>query len=303
MSKLYQCEPERFFAFGCSFTQYNWPTWADFVAIDLGPSVQYYNFGKQGAGNQYIANTIAQADAKYNFTKNDLVMVCWTNVLREDRMYNDGNDEKNTPTWIAPGNLTTQTVYDKKWLDRFGTCKDWFYIRDFASIHLVTALLEKTNSHQLSMVDIHTTWDQYINSDSSEILCNIGSEAFPSSTQKIMPSIYKTLWNNNLSLKLKNDMKRINLYYADYHPTPDEHFQLLKKLFKNHKWAKTTELTAKTIKLEFIHLMKELYKKHNPKKVTIPYELFAIEGDTGITKNIKELQRRYFVQQPSTIFN
>jgi len=298
--KLFIEKPKRFFAFGCSFTSYMWPTWADFVALELGPEVQYYNFARSGAGNQYISNMIAQADAKFNFDKNDLVMVCWTNVCREDRMF---VNDQNTPEWAVPGNLTTQHVYDKEWLDRFASCRDWFFIRDFASIHLTTGLLNKTNSHQLSMVDIHKTWDQYMSADNPDAEDNLGSLAFPASTQKILPSIYKILWDDKLGTKLKKDMKRIHPAYMDYHPTPDEHYLLLKKLFKKQKWSKTTDYTANIVSMEFISMMKSLYKKNKVKKMTTPYKILEKEGwDADIVNKLRDMETTYFVRTGARLY-
>jgi len=38
-------KPRRLFAFGCSFTQYKWPTWADILGKSFDLS---YNLGKSG---------------------------------------------------------------------------------------------------------------------------------------------------------------------------------------------------------------------------------------------------------------
>ena len=42
---------KRFFAFGCSFTRYEWITWADIIAYHIKES---YNYGRSGGGNSYI---------------------------------------------------------------------------------------------------------------------------------------------------------------------------------------------------------------------------------------------------------
>ena len=81
--KLITRPPKRIFTFGCSFVEYYWATWAEILGKDLG--IPLYNFGKSGGGNQYIANTFAQANAVYNFNEDDLIIVSWTNVCREDR--------------------------------------------------------------------------------------------------------------------------------------------------------------------------------------------------------------------------
>ena len=46
---------KRLFVFGCSFTQYRWPTWADIIAKD-NPHLEYFNTANSGAGNLYIFN-------------------------------------------------------------------------------------------------------------------------------------------------------------------------------------------------------------------------------------------------------
>ena len=72
----------RLYTFGCSFTQYFWPTWADI----LGQEFDYYeNWGKLGGGNQFIFNSIIECSLRNKLTPNDTVAIMWTNVTREDR--------------------------------------------------------------------------------------------------------------------------------------------------------------------------------------------------------------------------
>ena len=58
----------RLFTFGCSFTSYHWPTWANILAYDY--DIPLYNYGLNGAGNQFIFNMLMQADSFNNFTEN-----------------------------------------------------------------------------------------------------------------------------------------------------------------------------------------------------------------------------------------
>jgi hypothetical protein len=89
----------RFFAFGCSFTKYHFPTWADILGHEYQQqSAKYYNFGNSGAGNQYIITRIWEANALYNFNKDDTVAICWTNFFREDRFHEN-------LSWHTPGNI------------------------------------------------------------------------------------------------------------------------------------------------------------------------------------------------------
>ena len=43
---------KRVFAFGCSFTNYIYPTWADLIMHEM-PSAECYNFGKAGGGQNH----------------------------------------------------------------------------------------------------------------------------------------------------------------------------------------------------------------------------------------------------------
>jgi hypothetical protein len=70
---------KRFFAFGCSYTGYSWPTWADFVGVNFE---EYYNFGRGGACNRYIMGTFLRVNDLHKFNKDDLVIVMFTSVNR-----------------------------------------------------------------------------------------------------------------------------------------------------------------------------------------------------------------------------
>lgn len=86
---------QRLFVFGCSFTNYMWPTWADIVAYDLG--IPYFNYGLPGLGNVGISHRIIEADIKHTFTNDDIIMIFWTSWCREDRI-SQGN-------WAANGSI------------------------------------------------------------------------------------------------------------------------------------------------------------------------------------------------------
>lgn len=92
----------RLFTFGCSFTQYQWPTWANIVALDQ--EKELYNFGLAGLGNVGINQRILEADCKFNFQPNDEIMIMWTSWCREDKIaefdYTCGGSIFNKPASI-----------------------------------------------------------------------------------------------------------------------------------------------------------------------------------------------------------
>jgi hypothetical protein len=121
----------RCFAFGCSFTNYRWPTWADIIGQDIPV---YQNWGESGAGNPFIFNSVIEAHSRYQFTKGDLVAIMWSIPTREDR-YSDNK-------WLHATIQSMEQVYGSKWVDRFALDRRAFLIRDFGLIKATQTVLE-----------------------------------------------------------------------------------------------------------------------------------------------------------------
>lgn len=102
---------KRIFTFGCSFTDYVWPTWADVVAYQT--KIPTFNGGRSGIGNVGISCRIVEYDQKFKFTADDLILVMWTSWTREDR-YRNGD-------WLAGGNVFNNHFYDSQFLKRYWT--------------------------------------------------------------------------------------------------------------------------------------------------------------------------------------
>jgi hypothetical protein len=131
--KITNLQPEkykRFFAFGCSFTNYKWMTWADIIARD----VEYYeNWATPGAGNHFIFNSFMEADARHKFDQDDLIIIFWSTKEREDRYYNNA--------WLNDTNVTQEKTYGKDWFKKFSLDFRSFLIRDLAMIKAVQTIL------------------------------------------------------------------------------------------------------------------------------------------------------------------
>ena len=77
----YKFNGKRLFAFGCSLTYYNYPTWADI----LGYHYPFYeNWGKAGSGNCFILSSVIECDKRNNFTSDDDIIISWSAVDRFD---------------------------------------------------------------------------------------------------------------------------------------------------------------------------------------------------------------------------
>jgi hypothetical protein len=98
----------RLFTFGCSFTKYYWPTWADLLLTQT----EGENWGMSGGGNKFIFESLIECDVKNKIAKDDTVIIMWTSFFREDR-YMHGH-------WQNYGNVyNAEPMYDKQFLQKY----------------------------------------------------------------------------------------------------------------------------------------------------------------------------------------
>lgn len=97
----------RFFAFGCSYTYYCYPTWADIVGSEFD---EYYNQALFGAGNEFIQQMVYEVDFLKKLNSTDTVVVLLTSATRYDSFIDQ--------TWQWRGSVFSETykeVYTPKW--------------------------------------------------------------------------------------------------------------------------------------------------------------------------------------------
>jgi len=128
----------RFFSFGCSFTNYRWPTWADIV----GREFDYFeNWGTSGAGNHFIFYSLIECIARNKISKFDTIGIMWSACHREDRflkgkwhtpgsVYASPYPKDYVDDWCDPNHflLTTCCLINatRQLLDSIG-CRYWFF--------------------------------------------------------------------------------------------------------------------------------------------------------------------------------
>lgn len=119
--------------FGCSFTKYHWPTWADIV---LKQAEQYGydtdNWGMPGTGNLFIAVQVQHAIATGLLKPGDHAFICWSTFAREDRLV-DGR-------WLIPGNIFNQDTYPRSWVEKYADI-EFYALRDCSLINATQAAL------------------------------------------------------------------------------------------------------------------------------------------------------------------
>jgi hypothetical protein len=171
---------KRLFTFGCSFTKNNYPTWADI----LGKEFAYFeNWGKQGAGNLYIFSSLNECLIKNKLTSDDLVIIMWSSVCREDRYVEN--------KWLTPGDIFLQDLYDRAFVKKFADPRGYL-IRDLALIHATSKMLDSYNIPYIftSMVPINNKELENENFTESDVL-----DAYRNTIKLIRPSVFETVFN------------------------------------------------------------------------------------------------------------
>ena len=130
---------KRLFVFGCSYTSWNWPTYADIYAQEFD---HYENWGHAGLGNRAIAERVAECHATNEFDKDDTVIVQWSSHLRYDYL-----NFKHKEPWQTKGSIFSyqnKEVFDDKWIETFYDEKALF-LHTMNNIILTKGLLKDTN--------------------------------------------------------------------------------------------------------------------------------------------------------------
>lgn len=245
---------KRFFAFGCSFTQYYWPTWADIVSKEFKKS---YNYGECGAGNFFIYQSLIEAILKHKIDKNDLVMIMFSNVTREDRF-------TKARGWITPGNLYFQNEYDKKFIKNY-MCDHGYLMRD---LNLVTGCALALDSigcdyKFMSMVPFDSKQSDSIRMSEIDYLLKF----YKTTLDTVKPSVLDTIFNSDWNTRQPRPEYHVSWQkekYIDNHPTPAEHLEYLQTIMPDIKFDKITlkfvkeanqqvlskEFTTQTFKLD-----------------------------------------------------
>jgi hypothetical protein len=190
---------KRIFTFGCSFSNYAWPTWADVIAIQT--KIPVYNGAIAGLGNVGILHRLLEYDLKFKFNDDDLVLVMWTSWSREDRFL-DGS-------WKNVGNVFNNNFYD----DHF-TSKYWSWdndiIKNATSIILANRCFSIAQnytalSHMSDIFGKHVKSDKlslYVNDLPQSIMLKVNSN-FEGRIYDSHPDIinHVTFYNNQISDK------------------------------------------------------------------------------------------------------
>lgn len=185
----------RLFTFGCSFTRYHYPTWADI----LGHEFEHFeNWGIPGIGNQCIFNSLIECNARNNINENDTVIIMWSSTIRQDKYINR--------RWQSLGDVTHSADFGESYFAEMFDFRG-LLIRDLAVIKAADLLLsnKKCNYQFHSMVPIVIEDNKKNDQDVIALYSDV--------LEKIKPSIYEVMfnndWNNNEVLPADHSLRMV----------------------------------------------------------------------------------------------
>jgi hypothetical protein len=198
----------RLFTFGCSFTEYHWPTWANILGQEFD---HFENWGLSGGGNQFIFNSINECLLRNKLNSDDTVVVMWSSIFREDRYLNN--------KWCLPGSLSRQIKYDKNFIVNFVDAKGCL-IRDLACINAARLMLEHFNIkyYFVSMVPITNQDFLLWEADNETVIDEFSDRSildlYKETLDSIRPSVYETVFKSDwYSRPLRNPDSAVKNFY------------------------------------------------------------------------------------------
>lgn len=218
---------KRFFAIGCSYTNYNWPTWADWLG---GEFDEYYNFGKSGVGNRYIGSMLGYILPKINLTEHDTLVIQWGSLLRHDTYSKFGK-------WgNACGNMYNQNLYSQDWV------KEYFHPEQLAFetvsyINLVKSFISNLKCRSVMFWLLNPNIEEYLGE-----AFRLGQQ-YPVDSDKLERTIQEIRKNKEVFYEnfLEIDLSLFQLDFStpmfhngnrDSHPTSLAHLEYAKYITK-----------------------------------------------------------------------
>lgn len=132
---------KRLFTFGCSYTRFFWPTWADILSIDYD---YYENWGVPGIGNRGIMERLSECHVRNRLNKDDTVVIQWSTYLRFD-WHNLTAINGMFPGWQTRGNMFSKhngKVFNEQMIQTF--CSEFSMLMH--SLNNINSAIEFLNS-------------------------------------------------------------------------------------------------------------------------------------------------------------
>lgn len=287
---------ERLYTFGCSFTNFFWPTWADILGREFN---QFENWGQNGAGNAFVLYSLMECHKRNRLTKDDTVIIMWSSIDREDRWVRG--------KWQLEGGVFNMSPpYSKEYADTFADPQGYL-IRDLAIISAVKQILESIGCTWRFLAMVPLYYQDMADPDREKIAYTLDQSIlnlYQEEIAAIKPSIYETVFDCNwysrpgyvdlsffavtyknlagadwpnlqnfiaqnfvgVATSIKNEItKRLNLdknrIRTDTHPIPAEHLEYLEKVLPEFTISSDTKQWVTEVNAEVLEL-NPMYANH-----------------------------------------
>jgi len=193
----------KIYAYGCSFTDFKWPTYADI----LGLQFHVINRGASGSGNERIFFHFMEDVRENKIDSQDTVIFQWSGLTRFDYLQQNN-------TWLSVGNVLNQYDTDGNYI--YTKIKEWLN---------PNYEFEKTVNYKIS---------------SEFITKELGCQSLQMSLSPI-EGHDRTFIENNLSMNYQGDYNFYHQPWVennkenssvDIHPTVIQHYNLARKIAK-----------------------------------------------------------------------
>lgn len=268
------------YTFGCSMTSYNWPTWADI----LGREFNYYeNWGRSGAGNNFIFNSIIECLTKNNLDNNDTMIIMWSGITRIDYYqmnewthYHSIFDKKLPVSCPLGAEIISYALFAaiEKILSatkiNYSMLRFLDYDTDSKAGQLYKHTIEKIRKIQFPMIEkevVSTTQHKL-----EDVYCRHAGVDWPK-LEDIF-SYDKNMYSADINLEIEDFLQLLqnnkHLYFIntvkDSHPTPLEHLSLLKYI-SDIKIDKSTINWVEDIDKKIINKQPYSFVKNTPERL------------------------------------
>jgi hypothetical protein len=287
----------RLFTFGCSFTNYLWPTWANL----LGREFDYFeNWGKSAAGNMFIFNQLIECVHSKKLNAGDTAIIMWSSTNREDRYINN--------KWECSGNIYVSNKFGsdftKKLMDDKGgllkdlalisAAKDVLELRGIeyyflSAFDLIDDYLRSRVQNLDNILSLHKNALDAIKPSANKVLFNneepssrLPRPYFVNRAVTITEGLYNIIggkdwpsYSSYLSRNFSNVgnsiineiLQREQSLQVDWHPTTLEHLEYLQKIFGIDVVSTETIEYAQLVNLSICNNSNIEFNKHLPTRL------------------------------------
>lgn len=198
----------RIFTFGCSFTEYVWPTWADIILHNN----EGFNMGMRGSGFDALLYRLMETDRIFKLNNTDKIIIIFTTPIRWDLIISDDLE------WSSHGQITTSELskYENKLFN-----VDGLVFKSIYNSKLIKEYLEKRKLNYVigSINNLYHNYGNYfetlsLNHKTYSLIKEIESEV-----KLDLIDIHSYLYNIDSwpPTKKWSDI-------VDYHPRPIQYF-------------------------------------------------------------------------------